>query len=392
MKKIDEMQNEFEVLKKEAQTLLDRGQIEEAKAKMQEVRNKKSAIEIQSDLDAEELKHLAEDIKEKQKVDDQTAKTKENANAIRALIKKVTGVPLTEKENALLLPTPTQTTGEYGEKYILPEDVSTLIHKKIRQYRSLRDVIGYIPTSALTGSFPIEDFEMVSGLIDFADGTDGTESNDIRFKNVTFALKEKAAFVKLSNTLIQLTDNALIAYIVEIFAKKAIITENKMILNALQSNKTVKTLSDWKELKSSTNVDLDPAVLFGTVIVTNQDGFDFLDKQLDDIGRPILQSNPAIPTQKMFNGYTVHVYSNMMLPSTQSKAPIIYGNLSEAVKFVDLNGRIAFATSSEAGFMSNTTIARLIEFIDVVQCDASDKCYIYGELDTATVAASTKSK
>lgn len=75
MKKIDEMQNEFEVLKKEAQTLLDRGQIEEAKAKMQEVRNKKSAIEIQSDLDAEELKHLAEDIKEKQKVDDQTAKT-----------------------------------------------------------------------------------------------------------------------------------------------------------------------------------------------------------------------------------------------------------------------------------------------------------------------------
>ncbi len=94
----------------------------------------------------------------------------------------------------------------------------------------------------------------------------------------------------------------------------------------------------------------------------------------------------------MFNGYTVHVYSNMMLPSTQSKAPIIYGNLSEAVKFVDLNGRIAFATSSEAGFMSNTTIARLIEFIDVVQCDASDKCYIYGELDTATAAASTKSK
>jgi len=66
-----------------------------------------------------------------------------------------------------------------------------------------------------------------------------------------------------------------------------------------------------------------------------------------------------------------------------AKSPIIYGNLSEAVKFLDLNGQVAFATSSEAGFMSNTTIARLIEFIDVVQVDASDKCYVYGELETA---------
>ncbi len=80
-------------------------------------------------------------------------KTKENASAIRAMIKKVTGAPLTEAENALLLPSTEHTTGEHGESYILPEDISTLIRKKIRQYRSLREVIGYIPTSALTGSF-----------------------------------------------------------------------------------------------------------------------------------------------------------------------------------------------------------------------------------------------
>ena len=67
------------------------------------------------------------------------------------------------------------------------------------------------------------------------------------------------------------------------------------------------------------------------------------------------------------------------------KVPIFYGALSEAIKFCDLSGLISFATSKEAGFMSNTTIARLIEFIDVIQVDKSDKCYIYGEFDVTPV-------
>ena len=117
-----------------------------------------------------------------------------------------------------------------------------------------------------------------------------------------------------------------------------------------------------------------------------------MDSALDETGRPILQPNPVNPTQKLFNGQVIHVFSDAMLPNNEKKAPIFYGNLSEAVKFVDLNGQVAFATSTEAGFMSNTTIARLIEFIDVVQCDKSDKCYIYGEFDTTPAAASVSSK
>lgn len=391
MKKIDELKSQLETLKEDAQTLLNAKKVDEAKAKMEEAKILKEAISLQEQLDKEEAEILNKEAKDKK--EGMTAdKTKENASAIRAMIKKVTGAPLTEAENALLLPSTEHTTGEHGESYILPEDISTLIHKKIRQYKSLREVIGYIPTSALTGSFPIEDFETVSELVDFADGTDGQDSNDIKFKNISFSLKEKAAFIKLSNTLLKLTDNALIAYIVEVFAKKAVITENKMIITVLKSNKSAKALQDWKALKSSINVDLDPAVLFGSCIVTNQTGFDYMDSALDETGRPILQPNPANPTQKLFNGQVIHVFSDAMLPNNEKKAPIFYGNLSEAVKFVDLNGQVAFATSTEAGFMSNTTIARLIEFIDVVQCDKSDKCYIYGEFDTTPAAASVSSK
>ena len=393
MKKSIEMKNKLESLKNEAQNLLDQNKVEEAKAKMEEVKTMKAAIQLQEDLEKEEEETLKIENKYKD-VDIGLSKdsTKENATFIRAALKKVTGQALTETENSLLLPTTSTPAGTNGESYILPQDIRTLITKKMRQYKSIRDVIGYMPVGALTGSFPIENFETVTGLVDFTDGTDGADSNDIKFKNINYSLKEKAAFIKLSNTLLMLTDNALIAYVVEIFSKKAIVTENTLGITALKSNKTVKSLSDWKALKSSINTDLDPAVLYGCSIVTNQDGFDVLDSALDTTGRPILQPNPANPTQMLFKGYPVVIYSNAMIPSSaatasvKAKAPIFYGNLQEAAKIIDLNGQIAFATSSEAGFMSNTTIARLIEFIDVQQVDSSDKCYVYGELEFGELA------
>ena len=383
MKKIDEMKNKLANLKNEAQVLLDNNKIQDAKAKMEEIKELKDAIAVQEVLDQEEIEILKAKAKNASTGLTQDA-TKENANAIRAMIKKVTGKQLTEAENALILPSTTNPTGEHGESYILPQDIRTLISKKIRQYKSLRDVLGYMPASALTGSFPVEDFETVTGLVDFTDGEEGTDDKEIKFKNIKYSLVEKAAFIKLSNTLLNLTDNALINYIVEVFSKKAVITENKMGIETLKKGKKAKALADWKALKSSINKDLDPGVLFGTVIVTNQDGFDVLDSALDANGRPILETNPANPTQSKFKGYIVEQFSNSLLPSVENKAPIFYGNLAEGVKFVDLDGQVAFATSSEAGFMSNTTIARLIEFIDVVQCDSSDKCYCYGELPITT--------
>lgn len=385
MKRIDELKAAYEEAKQGVQNLLNEGKTAEAKVKMEEVKNLKDAIEIQAVLDAEE----AAAIENKAFEQGPKAKTSENANAVRAIIKKSMGRSLTEAENALLVPA--SGGGTNGEGYLLPQDIRTLIVKKIRQYKSLRTVLGYMPTTALTGSFPVEDFETLSELVDFTDGTDGTEPTDIKFNTVAFALKEKGAILKLSNTLLQMTDNDLIAYISDVFAKKAVITENKMAIVALKKNKTEKVLADWQALKKSINVDIDEGVKYGLAIVTNQDGFNVLDSALDKNGRPVLQPDPTNPTQFRFMGYPVHVFSNAMLPTDSQKAPIFYGNLTEAVKFVD-NGLYSFATSEHAGFTSNTTIARVIEYVDVVQVDKSDKIYIYGTLSTVAAVAAKAGK
>lgn len=379
MKKIDELRSELTSKKEEVRTLME-SDVTKAEEKMVEVRNLQAQIKLQEELDAEELRNVETKINEKREVENKMEnREKQTAMELRAILKASMGKVVTEEERALLV------GGANGEGYILPQDVKTKINTLVRQYKSFRDVLGYIPTSALTGSFPIEDFETVSELIDFTDGTDGTEANDIKFKNVSFALKEKGALIKLSNTLLAMTDNDLINYVATIFAKKAVITENKMAITALKNGKTVKAIADWKALKKSINVDLDEAVKYGTVVVVNQDGFDVLDSALDSTGRPVLQPNPAQPTQKLFMGYPVEVFSNALLPTTGTttkKAPIFYGNLGEAVKFVD-NNRYSFATSEHAGFTSNTTVARVIEYIDVIQVDSSDKIYIAGELTVA---------
>lgn len=376
MLKIDELRNSLETAKAEAQTLLNENKVVEAKAKMEEVKQLKASIEIQEQLDLEAVEEVTNKINEK--VENTMENTKETANSLRAIIKASMGKRLTDAENSLLVQVPGTGEGN-GEGYLLPQDIRTLIQEKIRQYKSLRDVLGYYPTTALTGSFPVEDVETFSELVDFTDGTDGVEPDDIKFKNVSFALKQKGAILALSNTLLKMTDNALIQYIATVFAKKAVVTENKIAITALGKDKVVKELTDWKALKKSINVDLDEAVKMGAVIVTNQDGWNFLDEQLDGQGRPILQPDPSNATRKLFNGLPVVVYSNALLPTVGVNAPIYYGNLAEAVKFVD-TGDYSFATSEHAGFTKNVTYARVIEHVDVVQVDKSDKIYIVGAL------------
>ena len=381
MTKLEEMQNKLASLITTMQSQLDSDCLDEAERIRDEIKTLKNKINAQIFIDEAAAKGL----KHKSTAAPVDPQSKENANFIRACIKKFSHRPLTEIEDSLLLPSATNENGANNEGYILPEDIQTKINKRVRDFQSFRSVLGYMKTSALKGSFPVENLDSLTGLVDFSDGTDGADSNDIKFEKISYALAEKAAFILLSNTLLELTDNDLVAYIIEVFAKKAVITENALAIAALQSNKTVKTLVDWKKLKSSINKDLDPAALYNTVFVTNQDGFDYLDSQMDDTGRPVLQPDPTQPTVKRFVGDPVIVFSNSQLPSSAATtakagfAPIYYGALSDACKFVDL-GSTRFAASTEAGFMKNATIARLIEFVTVVQCDKSDKCYIYGQL------------
>jgi HK97 family phage major capsid protein len=401
-----QIRQKIEEKKTQIRSLMDEDKITEAEAAVAEKKALESKLVIIEDLEKEEQEELKrqqqeqeKEKREKENKPTETRETKKNDSMVlRAIVKTMMNKELSKEERALLANgaggngTDPNFWGANGEGYVLPQAISTTINKLIRQYKSFRTVLGHIPTTALTGSFPVEGFETVTGLVDFSE--DGTkeipEANDIKFVNKKFALAEKGAIIPISNTLLSFTDQALESYIAEIFARKAVITENAMAVAKLKVGKTIKAIADWKALKASINIDLDPAALANGCICTNQDGFNVLDSALDSFGRPILQPNPADPTQKLFVGLPVNIFSNYMLPSINTgtteapvmEAPIFYGDCMDAVKFVD-NGTYSFAVSTEAGFTKNMTYARVIEYLDVVQVDSSDKLYIAGQLPLA---------
>lgn len=388
MTKLQKMMAKLDVLREMAQKQLDAGEVENAEKTMLEVKELQKKIDIQRELEAEEDVELAAKatVSTKATVSGKAPEgdVKEAASAIRAIIKTIAGKSLTEAEKSLLVPDPVTAPGTNGEGYILPQDISTKINERVREFRSFRSVVGTISTSALSGSLTVESIGGITGLTNFSDGDELTPSEDPKFLPVKFAMSEWGAIIKMSNVLLAMTDNDLVAYITRYFAKKAVITENTAIINKLKYGKTAKTITNYTSLSSSINTDLDPASLYNTVIVTNQDGFDYLDKQLDTNNRPILQPDPTNPTAKRFKGYPVIVFSNAQLPTDQTYgAPVFYGNLEEGVKFVTC-GYYKFATSSEAGFTSNTTLARLIELFDVIQWDGDDACYCFGYLSEAS--------
>lgn len=385
MTRLEELQAKLEAKRKErttlideAQNLYDEGKVDEAKAKLEKLKNVRASIDgIEALIEEESAMGSATPTIPTKSEKTAVANT---AAAVRACIKKLTNKKLTDAENALLLPTSDSPNGVNGEGFILPVDFHTRVVKKIREFKSIRNDIGYLKVGALSGRIPTDDIDGLVGLSNFADGTELKEATNIGFHNIDYALVEKAGFIVLSNTLLALSDEDLLDYVVLTFARRAIITENEMAFTVMAKDKEAHAITTHSDLTGSILEDIDPAFEDMVTIIVNQSGFKWMDEQVYADGTKVLKLDPATGKWK-FGEYFVSRYSNRMLKNTsEGKAPVYYGAMSVGVKLLDL-GKMAFDASAAAGFKLNATLARVIEFVDVEQFDSSDACYCYGEID-----------
>lgn len=316
--------------------------------------------------------------------------TRKEISGFAIIAKLLRRQPLSDEERAAITPEPglqkalvTGTNAANGEANLMPEDVDTKIRELRRSYISAKDLVTVIPTTSLSGSF---DFESgaVTGLKDFDDGNDIPDGTDPTFKAVKFAIALKGMIIPVSNILTAVETAGLIAYLNNWFVKNAIYSENKDIFATLKASKSAKELASLDALGESLNLDLDPACLVGGVVVTNQTGWNVMDKAKDANGRPMLQPDPANATRKLFKNLPVHVLSDAQLPNESTKAPIFYGDLKAGCYFVEFAYQF-FDASAHAGFVKNRTLMRVIEGYDVIQADAD--AYCYGLLDPAAANA-----
>ncbi|MBP1044851.1 phage major capsid protein [Enterococcus sp. BWM-S5] len=268
---------------------------------------------------------------------------------------------------------------------IIPIDVQTKINELRRTFVALENLVTTERVSTKSGSRVLEKLADITPFANIEEWDEIAEVENPKFANKKYSIKDYAGILPIPNTLLQDSDANLLTYIYKWIAKKSVITRNAVILTLLKTLPQTADISDVDSLKDVFNVTLDPALLITSGVVTNQDGFNYLDKLKDKDGKYILQPTPTDATKmQLFGKYPVTVLGNKFLPTESDKAPIFLGDLKEAVILFDRGVYEIKATDTGGkSFTRNTTDVRVIDRFDVQLWD--DNAAVFGKISTTTI-------
>lgn len=209
--------------------------------------------------------------------------------------------------------------GEDGG-FLVPEDIDHAIRERRRSLFPLSDLFNVETTNSNSG-WRVVDKAPTTGMTALTSEipTGGIAMDDQpEFAKVAYTMTTYGLIVPVSNELAADEVANLFGYLAGWFAKKQVLTENLLLkaqLEALTAQNIASTADAVAALKSVLNKGLDPDISLNAVILTNQDGFDYLDQIKDGNGRPMLQPDPTSPTSMLFKGRRVVMASNSLLPS-----------------------------------------------------------------------------
>lgn len=273
-------------------------------------------------------------------------------------------------------------TGEAGG-FIVPTDEQTKINELKRALNPLSALVRVENVNTMSGTRVLEKASDMTPFASVAELAAIGEIDGPKFTQVKYAIKKFAGILPISEELLADSDQNLLAYVNGWLAKKSVATENAQILAVLKTL-TKAPLTNLDGIKELLNVTLDPTISLMSSVLTNQDGFNFLDKQKDTDGRYLLQPNPLDSTQKLLFGKPVTVVSNKVLPTDTSvastkKAPVIIGSFTDAVVLFDRQATTLTGTSVGGdAWKRDSYDVKAVTRIDVQKFD--DKAVVFGEL------------
>ncbi|MCO7175554.1 phage major capsid protein [Sporolactobacillus kofuensis] len=379
-KKLLEMLNAINAKKQEVKDLIAADKLDEAKAAKNELVNLQNKFDLAKDLYDEEEKTATNNAQPATPVVEDKAKQHEAfVNIIKAgLSKQAVNEEDLKIYNAMTEADPVAGISEGG--VTVPQDIRTQIMEMRRNLDALEPLVHVEPVTTLTGSRVIE---VTADQVPFDNVDEAAQFPDVatpEFTTIEYKVAKKGGILKSSRELLQDTAENILAYLGNWIQKKARVTRNFMILsqlNTITAGKEV-TIADFDDFKDVFNVILDPAIAISSVVLTNQDGFNWMDKQKDSEGNYILQKDPTQATRKLLFGiYPVHVVSNKVLPSvavgdpvTSHTVPVYMGDFKEAITIFDRE-TLSIEISTEAGDLwgKDQTGIKVRERLDIKTVD-----------------------
>lgn len=369
MKKIDELKQSLTNLKNEVRTLLDSNKVEDAEKKMQEVRDLEKSIKLQEELDKEDEREAGDKMEDRK--DNEHVGKKNNADMeFRTIGKFLLNKEMTKEERESI------NVGNSGA--ILPEAFVNQVQVLSKGFPSLKRYCHVIPVATNSGKMPISEGSKTKKLAKLATDTEMVKEM-ITTKPVDFAVEDYGKIYPIENSVLEDTGvdlfNGLLAPDV---AECSVNSENEEIIKIIKDNAVEgATGTDYKAITKTLNTKVLPSLLKGTIILTNQDGYDYLDNIEDANKRPLLVDSLAVEGGKTFKGREVVTMDNTdLVPTTEGKMPFYIVNLYALVKFFDRKG-YEIAISKEAGFTYNQTFTRIVERFDTVKGDTRADFYVF---------------
>lgn len=365
--------------KQEIYDLVNQDKLEEAEAAKKELCNLQKKYELIEDLeeDADEEagneknfidRNKMIDFLEKKKAEDKEKMENVFVKGLKAGIGKAI---LTEEETKILNAMKEGTEKDGG--LTVPIDIKTQIEELRRAEDALETLVNVEKVNTESGSRVIEELADQTPFDNVDEEADFPEVDTPTLRKIEYKIKKKGGILIVTNELLEDSAVNIIAYLKKWIAKKAKATRNFMILKKAKEITTGKEIeiAGLDDLKDIFNVTLDPAIAAISVVVTNQDGFNWLDKLKDKDGNYLLQKDPTKPTQKLLFGvYPVKRVGNKTLKTEEGKIPFFIGSLKEAITIFDRE-KLSLTISEVAGDLWKTdrTGIKVRERLDIKEVD-----------------------
>lgn len=394
LKKINDKKNAIRSLQGEGKT-------QQMKDAMVELRDMQEQFDILMELDEEEEEEIRDS------VGDGSAQTIEGAaggdakkpakkDVARAFVNRIVcGLKkkaMPEEDRKIMDMMTEEDADENGESaggFTVPQDIQTDIKELRRTENDLEMYVNVEPVKTLSGSRVIEVEADSTPWQDVDEGEEFPEEETPKFRLIKYKIGKKGGILKTTRELLMDSATNILAYLNKWIAKKSRATRNAAILKKLKEITAGKevAVSSFDDFKDVFNVKLDASIAQSSIILTNQSGFNYLDKLKDKDGNYILQPDVTDKTKKMlFGEYPVHKVSNKTLKSIEAegivKHPVYMGDLKEAITLFDRE-KITVELSTEAGdlWAKDLTGIKVRDRFDVQSVD--ETAVIAGEITEA---------
>lgn len=378
-KEMRELLNQINNKKTEAKKLVNENKLDEAKALRTEILNLQDKFDVMKDLYDEGEDDMANQVANDEAVVVNSNKEKKPnvvAAFVNAVKAKIFNQPVAEEDRKILNMMTEKDPDENGLSdggLTVPVDVRTEIIELRRSSNALENLVNVERVSTLSGTRVIE---VNADDVPFDNVEEAAEFPEVatpKLEQIKYKVKKKGGILKVTYELLQDSAENIMAYLRKWIAKKARATRNALILKALNDHFGTDpiNITNFDDFKDLFNVGLDPAIAQNAQIVTNQDGFNWLDKLKDIDGRYVMQPDPMDKTRMLlFGKYPLVVIKNKVMPSAGGVAPIFAGDFKEAITLFDRE-TLTIEISTVAGDLWNRDLTgiKVRERLDIQPVD-----------------------